>query len=120
MRNKIKQLLKKEEGFTLVELLAVIVILGFILVIAVPGITKVIDGSKKKTEDQQEMLLIDAAKLYFIDEEFKGSAKTEVTPKDLYEGGYLEGKNTDKYSKDKSTKITKDNVKDGTLTTTTP
>ncbi|MDZ7835812.1 MAG: type II secretion system protein [Alkalibacterium sp.] len=43
MRNKIRQLMKKEEGFTLVELLAVIVILGIILAIAIPSIGGVIN-----------------------------------------------------------------------------
>ena len=45
MRNKIKQLLKKEGGFTLVELLAVIVILGFIVAISIPLIGNVIEGA---------------------------------------------------------------------------
>lgn len=38
---------KSNKGFTLVELLAVIVILAIILAIAVPGITKMTDGAKK-------------------------------------------------------------------------
>ena len=41
--------MKNKKGFTLVELLAVIVILGVLLLIAVPGITKVINSSKKNT-----------------------------------------------------------------------
>ena len=40
-----KKLNKK--GFTLVELLAVIVILGVLLLIAVPSVTKLIDNSRK-------------------------------------------------------------------------
>ena len=43
MRNKIKQLLKKEGGFTLVELLGVIVILGLIIGISIPLIGNVVD-----------------------------------------------------------------------------
>ena len=39
--------MKKKNGFTLVELLAVIVILAIILVIAVPKITDTIKNSKK-------------------------------------------------------------------------
>jgi prepilin-type N-terminal cleavage/methylation domain-containing protein len=42
MRNKIKQLLKKEGGFTLVELLGVIVILGLIVGISIPLIGNVV------------------------------------------------------------------------------
>ena len=36
-----------KKGFTLVELLAVIVILAIILAIAIPGISNIIDSSKK-------------------------------------------------------------------------
>jgi len=37
------------KGFTLVELLAVIVVLGIVLTIAVPGVTKLINKSKKNS-----------------------------------------------------------------------
>ena len=39
----------KKNGFTLVELLAVIAVLGLILIIAVPKITGTLENSKKKT-----------------------------------------------------------------------
>ena len=42
-----KRKMKNKKGFTLVELLAVIVILGVLLLIAVPSITSIIDNSKK-------------------------------------------------------------------------
>lgn len=48
MKQKLRQLLKKEKGFTLVELLAVIVILAIILAIAVPVVGNVIDNSKEE------------------------------------------------------------------------
>ena len=39
----------KKNGFTLVELLAVIAVLGLVLIIAVPKITNTMENSKKKT-----------------------------------------------------------------------
>ena len=50
MRNKIKQLLKKEGGFTLVELLGVIVILGLIVGISIPLIGNVIANAEEDTD----------------------------------------------------------------------
>ena len=39
--------MKNNKGFTLVELLTVIVILAIILAIAVPGISKILEGQRK-------------------------------------------------------------------------
>ena len=64
MRNKIKQLLKKEGGFTLIELLAVIAILGFIVAISIPLIGNVIEGAEDDTDAAQQELVIDAAQMY--------------------------------------------------------
>ncbi len=64
MRNKIKQLLNKEEGFTLVELLAVLAILALIVGISIPLIGDVISSSKTKAVAAQTELIIDAAQLY--------------------------------------------------------
>ena len=52
------------KGFTLVELLAVIVILAVILVIAIPQVLKVVDNSRLNSYINQEQLLIRAAELY--------------------------------------------------------
>ncbi|OIK16966.1 hypothetical protein BIV60_01430 [Bacillus sp. MUM 116] len=46
MIQKLKKKLKEQQGMTLVELLAVIVILGIIAAIAIPSIGKLIDNSK--------------------------------------------------------------------------
>lgn len=50
--------MKNNKGFTLVELLAVIVILAIILAIAVPGISKIIEGSKKGAFEADAKMLI--------------------------------------------------------------
>ncbi len=49
-----KELLKKvKKGFTLVEMLGVIVIVGLIVVIVIPFVSNVINGSKEKLYSQQ-------------------------------------------------------------------
>ncbi len=53
-------------GFTLVELIAVVVILGIILVIAVPKITDVINNTKINAVIKNEEMLIRAVKNYLV------------------------------------------------------
>ena len=54
----------KKKGFTLVELLAVIIILSLVLVIAVPSVNKYIKQSKEKASDAQISTIIEAAQAY--------------------------------------------------------
>ena len=54
----------KDKGYTLVELLAVLVILGVIIMISVPAITGVINSSKEKSYDEQVKILENAARTY--------------------------------------------------------
>lgn len=92
MRNKIKQIMNKEEGFTLVELLAVIVVLGIIVAIAIPSIGRVIDRAQENSNDAEQSLIIDAARLYFTAEEDTGNT---VTVTQLETAGYLEQRGSD-------------------------
>ena len=56
----------KNKGFTLVELLAVIVILAVISIITIPMIGNVIDESKKKALEQSVSGLVEAANYFTI------------------------------------------------------
>jgi len=58
------QVLKNKKGVTLVELLAVIVIMGIIAAIAVPAIGGLIDNSKINAVEAQISAIEDAARLY--------------------------------------------------------
>ncbi|MCA0147427.1 type II secretion system GspH family protein [Rossellomorea vietnamensis] len=63
MLKKMRKMLKNERGLTLVELLAVIVILGIIAAIAVPSIGAVIKNSKDDAKVAEALQIIDAARL---------------------------------------------------------
>jgi type IV pilus assembly protein PilA len=63
----LKKALKNERGLTLVELLAVIVILGIIAAIAVPSVSTLINKSNNKAKVAEAVEIIDAAKLYVAD-----------------------------------------------------
>lgn len=90
MRKKLNEIRNKEEGFTLVELLAVIVILGIIMAIAVPSIGNVISQSKTKAEAADEALIVDAARLAVISENVDVTENRSVTVAVLIASGYLE------------------------------
>ncbi len=60
-------MIKNKKGFTLVELLGAIVILGIISTIAIVSLTKVLESSHKKYYDTQVKLLQTAGQTYFSD-----------------------------------------------------
>ncbi|WP_225743923.1 competence type IV pilus major pilin ComGC [Marinilactibacillus sp. Marseille-P9653] len=95
MRNQIKKLIKKENGFTLVELLAVLVILGIIVAIAIPAIGNVVENANGKAETAEEALVIDAARLYDIEHTI---GSTGVTVETLKTEGYLEIRDSESLS----------------------
>ena len=68
MIQMIKQKMKEQKGFTLIELLAVIVILGIIAAIAIPAIGNVINKSETKSQAQEGVQIINAAKMYVANE----------------------------------------------------
>ncbi|MFJ7974740.1 type II secretion system protein [Peribacillus sp. JNUCC 23] len=89
MIKRVKALIHDQKGLTLVELLAVIVILGIIAAIAVPSIGKIIDNSKKDAHLANAQQVIAAAKLSDAANE-KFGADGEITLAELINGGYID------------------------------
>jgi type IV pilus assembly protein PilA len=84
-----KRLVKNERGLTLIELLAVIVILGIIVAIAIPAIGAIIDNSKKDAHIANAKQMASAARLALSSGAFD-TTKTSFTMQELYDAGYLE------------------------------
>ena len=87
---KMKHLLKNEKGLTLIELLAVIVILAIVAAIAVPSIGNIIENSRIKAVKADAANILNAANLYFIDNNSGDKATFTNDPKTEGLDDYLE------------------------------
>jgi prepilin-type N-terminal cleavage/methylation domain-containing protein len=90
--------MNNNKGFTLVELLSVIVILGAVLVVAIPNIVKVIDKSKTDTYNQMIRTITKATKEYItsnalkIDNFSTTGDSTVISLQQLVDAGFLKNK----------------------------
>ena len=76
-----------KKGFTLVEIIAVIVLLGVIIVLAVPA-TMTIRKTILQREDAEQINSIEAAAVYYAQDENISSGS--ICVKDLLSNGYLD------------------------------
>lgn len=77
-----------KKGFTLAELLGVIVLLSIISIIAITTVDVKLKEGRKKTCKAQEKNIIEGAKTWLIDNPNTDSRNLSIT--DLKEKGYLE------------------------------
>jgi len=68
----------KERGFTLVEVLGVIAILGVILAITVPTMIGVMDRSKQRAYNIQVNSIVDAAKSYVLKNAYRDPTMQDI------------------------------------------
>ena len=85
--------MEKRKGFTLAELLAVIVILGIITSITVPIVTDQIDKYKTKVCISQYDNILNAARSYGADHLTELGKSQTITLKTLNDGGYIDASN---------------------------
>lgn len=88
--NVICRSLRNEKGLTLIELLAVIVILGIMAGIAIPAIGGLIENQKKNAFVANALTMKEAANLYVQKKNLTGSTYTEISYKKLVTEGFLE------------------------------
>lgn len=63
--------MKNKKGFTIVELLAVIAILGILFAIAVPAVTKYLDFAEDEVYKEYEDAMATSAENYLLENTFK-------------------------------------------------
>lgn len=90
----------EKKGFTLAELMGVIVILAVLAIIIVPVVDKNLKKGRNVTCKTQEKSILEAAKNYYNDNitlltecENKGGV-CKITVRELVKNGYLEGSST--------------------------
>ena len=105
-----------KKGFILIELLAVIVILGIIFMIVMPNFIDVINGTRTSLNNEQKNAIIDAARQWGVSNlnemngkiYYNGVEKNFVTIDELKNSGFLENKEIqDMVSKGKISSNTK-------------
>ena len=109
--------MKENKGFTLAELLAVIIILGIITTITVPIVTNQIDKNKTKLCVTQYNNILNAARSYGADHLLELDNGKTITLKTLDDNGYIDISNLkdpvtgEKISGDLKIVIVKENKK---------
>lgn len=83
MLRKIRKLLKKQEGFTLVELMIVVVILGILAGIGVQQYGNIQERAKKAADDANKKVLTNAANMWLI---MNGGFEGENEATETFEG----------------------------------
>lgn len=87
----------KKKGFTLIELIVVIALLGLISAIVFPVITSTLNNSKQKAYETQKKQVIKSARQYFYENPLKlpklvNGNTSSVSVEQLIKDGYIEDK----------------------------
>lgn len=107
MFNRIKVTFKKQDGFTLIELVIVLAIIGIILGIALPSLAKTTESAKKKADLASARTLLTATHLAILDD----PSLSEVTLDYLEKNNYIDSVPKPQVKGEEGFKITIENGK---------
>lgn len=97
---KMIKTLKNKNGLTLIELIAVLVILGIIAAIAVPTIGNTINQQRERAAEAEWANILSSAELYMV----QNSTATAFSMDDLFDNDYI-SENVVLHSDDEETLI---------------
>src|SRR5574344_487510 len=80
-----------KKGFTLIEVIGILVLLVFIVSITFPVVSSVIKSSKEKLYNDQKAMIVDGAKSYVLDLTEPITTSACVSIDTLLNGNYLKG-----------------------------
>ena len=86
-----------KKGFTLVELIAVILILGLLCVFVIPAVVNQVGKKQEEVDGVTKKIIFAAAELYVNDQEMIVPNCGDITIQKLIDGGYLD-KSSAKYA----------------------
>ena len=80
MLRKIRKMLKRQEGFTLVELMIVVVILGILAGVGIQQYGKVQENAREAAHEASKRLIKSAVQMYEMREEKKPNDMNDLSP----------------------------------------